>query len=45
MMIDDKIRNEKLEDDINVEATKTFALSLGEIDRYEYFTGKKNITF
>ena len=39
MTIDDKIRNEKLQYDINREAAKIPALSFGKIDKYEYLTG------
>ena len=35
MAIHDKIYNEKLQYDINKEAAKTPALSLGKIDKYE----------
>ena len=35
MTIDDKIRDEKLQYDINREATKTSALSSGKNDKYE----------
>ena len=40
MTIDDKIRNKKLQYDINREAAKISALSSGKIDKCEYFTGK-----
>ena len=40
MTIDDKIRDEKLQYDINREAAKISGLSSGEIHKYEYFTGK-----
>ena len=36
MIIDDKIRDEKLQHDINRKAAKVSALSSGEIDEYEY---------
>ena len=39
--IDDKIRDEKLQYDINREAAKMSALSSGKIDKYEYLTGDK----
>ena len=39
MTIDDKIRDEKLQYDINREATKISALSSGKIDKYEYLSG------
>ena len=34
----DKIRNEKLQYDIDREAAKISALSSGKIDKYEYLT-------
>ena len=39
MAIDDKIRDEKLQYNINREAAKTSALSSGKIDKYEYLRG------
>ena len=42
MTIDDKIRIEKLQYDINREAAKISALSSGKIDKYEYFTDEIN---
>ena len=41
MANDDKFRYEKLQYDINREATKMSALSSGEINKYESFTGEK----
>ena len=41
MRIDDKIRDEKLQYDINREAPKISALSSGKNDKYEYLTGGK----
>ena len=41
MAIDDKIRNEKLQYDINREAAKISALSSGRFDKYEYLTGEE----
>ena len=41
MTIDDKIKDEKLQYDINREAAKISALSSGKIDKYEYPTGKE----
>ena len=41
MAIDGKIRDEKLQYDINREAVKISALSSGEIDKYEYLTGEE----
>ena len=35
MTIDDKIRGEKLQYDINKEAAKISALSHGKVDKYE----------
>ena len=40
MTIDDHIRDEKLQYDINREATKISALSSGKTDKYEYLTGE-----
>ena len=40
MTIEDQIRDEKLQYDINREAAKTSALSSGKIDKYQYLTGK-----
>ena len=39
MTIDDKIRDENSQYDINREATKISALSSGKIDKYEYLSG------
>ena len=41
MVIDDKIRNEKLQYYINRETAKIPALSSGKNDKYEYLTGEK----
>ena len=41
MTIDDNIIDEKIQHDINREAAKTSALSSGNIDKYEYFTGEE----
>ena len=41
MTIDDEIRDEKLQYDINREAAKISALSSGKIDKYEYLTGEE----
>ena len=38
MTIDDQIRDEKLQYNINREAAKKLALSSGKIDKYEYLT-------
>ena len=40
MTINDQIRDEKLQYDINREAAKISALSSGEIRKYEYHTGE-----
>ena len=40
MTINDQIRDEKLQHDINREAAKTSALSSGKIHKYEYPTGE-----
>ena len=40
MTINDLIRDEKLQYDINREAAKIWALSSGKIHKYEYFTGE-----
>ena len=45
MTIDDKIKDEKLSDDINREATKISALSSGKIDKYEYLTSEEILPF
>ena len=41
MTIDEKIRDQKLQYDINREAAKISALSSGKIDKYEYLTGEE----
>ena len=41
MTIEDKIRDEKLQYDINREAAKISALLLGKIDQSEYLTGEE----
>ena len=40
MTIDDNIRDEKLQYDINREAAKTSALLSGKIDENEYLSGE-----
>ena len=40
MTIDDQIKDEKLQYNINREAAKIFALSSGKIRKYEYLTGE-----
>ena len=41
MAVDDKIRDEKVQYDINREAAKISALSSGKIDKYEFLTGEE----
>ena len=41
MTIDNQIKDEKLQCDINREAVKISALSSGKIDKYEYLTGEE----
>ena len=41
MTIDPKIRDEKLQYDINREVAKLLPLSSGIIDKHEYLTGEK----
>ena len=40
MTISDQIKDDKLQYDINREAPKTSALSLGKLNKYEYLTGE-----
>ena len=40
MAINDQISDEKLQYDINREASKTSSLSSGKIHKYEYLTGE-----
>ena len=40
MTINDQIKDEKLQYDINREAAKISALSLGKLHKYEYLTGE-----
>ena len=40
MITEYKIKDEKLQYDINREAAKISSLSSGKIDKYEYLTGK-----
>ena len=44
MTINDQIRDEKLQFDINREVAKISALSSGEIRKYEYLTGEDILT-
>ena len=41
MTIEDQIKDEKLQYDINREAAKISALSSGKVDKYEYLTGEE----
>ena len=41
MTIDEKIRDEKLQYDVNREAAKISALSSNKIHKYEYVTGEE----
>ena len=41
MTIDNNIKDEKLQYDINREAAKISVLSSGKIDKYEYLTGEE----
>ena len=43
MAIEDQIKDETLQYDINREAVKISALSSGKIDKYEYFTGEETL--
>ena len=45
MTIDDRIKVEKLQYDINREATKISTLPSGKINKYECLTDKRNILF
>ena len=41
MTIDDEIRDEKLQYDVNREEQKIVAVSYGNIDQYEFLTGEE----
>ena len=45
MKIDDQIRFEKLQCDINREVAEISALSSGKIDKYEYLKGEEILPF
>ena len=45
MRIDGKLRDEKLQQDINREAERISELSSGKIDKYKYLTGEEILTF
>ena len=40
MTIKDKIKDEKLQYDVNRDSAKISALSSGKVDKYEYLTGE-----
>ena len=44
MTIEDQIRDEKLQYDINRETAKISALSSGKIDKYEYLSGEETLS-
>ena len=43
--MEDKIRDEKLQHNINREEAKILALSSGKIDKYKYLTGEEILSF
>ena len=45
MIIEDEIKDEKLQYDINREAGKILALSSGKIDKYEHLTGEEILPY
>ena len=45
MTLEDQIRDEKLQYDINREVAKISALSSGKIDKYEYLTGEEILPY
>ena len=45
MTTDDKIRDEKLQCNINIQTAKISALQSGQIDKYEYLTDEEIILF
>ena len=45
MTIDDKINDEKLQDDIKGETAKISALSSGKVDKDQYVAGKEKLPF
>ena len=45
MRIDGKLRNEKLQQDINREAERISELASAKIDKYKYLTGEEILTF
>ena len=45
MTIDDKIKDENLQYDVNKEATKMSPLLSGKVDKYEFLTGEEMLQF
>ena len=45
MTVDEKIRDEKLQYNINREKIKISALISGKIDRYKYYTAEETLHF
>ena len=45
MIVDDKIRFEKLQCNVSIDVTKILALSFGKIDKYEYLTSEEILPF
>ena len=45
MTIDDKIRDEKLQYNIDREAAKIISFIIWKIDKYEYFTGEEILPY
>ena len=45
MTIDNKIKDEKLQCNINREAAEISALSSSKIDKYQYLTGEKILPY
>ena len=41
MTVDNKFKDEKLQDDINTEAAKISAFSSGKVEKYDYLTGEE----
>ena len=44
MATDDKVRDEKLQYNINIEEIQISALSSGKIDKYKYLTGEETLS-
>ena len=45
MTIDDKIKDENLQYDVNKEATKMSPLLSGKVNKYEFLTGEEILKF